>query len=325
MVRDAGCLPPTLRIGIVGAGRTKNGLGPFLASAFEAAGCRVTAIAGRDLPGAERAAAELGARLGHAVVAHPTAHLLAQRVDALVVASPPAAHLDGLLAAHAAGIPCLCEKPLVPVAGTADGLALAAAFRARGILLAENCQWPFVLPAVHELHPGLSGVRVATVAMGLSPSSPGRAMIENSLSHVLSFVQALVEVDPAPGAAHVRQSDPGPAATRNLLTFELATATGPVAVELHLAQCRDQPRPAWLAVNGHRIDRRIGAGYAQSFIAAGKPEKAISVTDPLHQLVYRFAALLETHDREHTVALAESIAVRLRCQQSILTALGPAA
>ena len=306
------------RIGIVGAGRSRNGLGPFLADAFTGAGAAVVGVAGRDLASAARAAAELTARLGRQVLAYPTAHALARAVDALAVASPVAAHPDGLLAAHAAGIPCLCEKPIVDVARTADGLALVEAFRRRGLLLEENCQWPFVLPALFELHPGLRGQPVRSVAMGLGPMSPGRAMVEDSLSHVLSVVQALAAVDAAAGVRAVRQTDPGPLALANVLTFELVGAHGPVAVELHLKNCPQQPRPAWLAVNGCRIDRQIGAGYAQSFVA---DNKSVPTPDPLHALVYRFVSLLQATDLERTREIADSLASRIRCTAGLFAAL----
>ena len=307
-----------MRVGIVGAGRSRNGLGPFLASAFEAAGGRVVGVAGRDLASSERAAAALQAGLAHPVAAAASALALARQVDVLVVASPADAHREGLLAAQAAGIACLCEKPLVAVPHSADGLALVDAFRRRGLLLAENCQWPFVLPALFELHPGLRAAPVQHVAMGLGPSFAGRAMVEDSLSHVLSVVQALVPIDGAAGATAVTQSDPGPAATANVLRFQLAGATGPVAVELHLQQCPAQPRPAWLAVNGCRMDRRIGAGYAQSFVAG---DKSVPVADPLHSLVYRFASLLAKPALEPIRELAESLAVRIHCQASVFAAL----
>lgn len=315
---DAPPTHPGPRIGIVGAGRSRNGLGPFLASAFRAAGARIAGVAGRDLAGAERAAAELAARLGYPVAAFPSAQDLAPAVDALVVASPVAAHLDGLRAALAAGVPCLCEKPLVGAADTVAGLELVAAFAARRLLLDENCQWPFVLPALFALFPQLAGRPVRRVAMGLGPSGAGRAMVVDSLSHVLSVAMALAAVDGRAGASDVRQTDPGPDAEDNVLTFRLAAAHGPLAVELHLRRCPEQPRPAWLAVDGCRMDRRIGAGYAQSFVAG---DKSVGTPDPLALLVYRFAALLQAPDLERTRELADSLATRLRCTASVLAAL----
>lgn len=303
-----------MRVGIVGAGRTRQGLGPYLAASCELAGARVTAVSGRDRSGAERAADALRQQLGHLVLAATDAEALAQQVDVLVVAAPAPAHAAGLRAALSAGVPCLCEKPLLPFAESAQALALVDEFARRELLLVENCQWPQVLPALQQLHAPLAAQAVHRVAMGLGPSAAGRAMIEDSLSHVLSVVQALVAVDAARGARAVRQSDASDAAEHNVLTFTLAAAHGDVAVELHLDRCPQQPRPAWLAVNGCRIDRRIGAGYAQSFVAAaaGEPERAVPIRDPLHELVAQFLASARSDDRE--IVRAQVGAVRARAQ-----------
>lgn len=311
-----------LRVGIVGAGRTRQGLGPFLASACEAAGARVTAVAGRDREGAAKAAAELAARLGHPVEALADAFALARAVDLLVIAAPVEAHLAGLDAALAAGIPCLCEKPLVAAADAAAGLQRVAAFRARGLLLAENCQWPFVLPALYDLHPELRGEPVRSLAMGLGPAWPGPAMVADSLSHVLSVAQALVDLPADARPLAVRQSDAGTAAVRNVVQFALPGAAGAIDVALHLEHCPEPPRPAWLAVNGCRIDRRIGPDYAIAFAAASGRQR--NVRDPLHQLVYGLLAALQRTPRERTTTAADAVSVRLRLYAAVLDALGAA-
>ncbi len=317
---DPVALAVSPRIGIVGAGSTRQGLGPYFALAFRAAGCRIAGVSGRDAASGERAAAELTARLGDPVPAHADATSLARAVDALVVAAPVAAHLAGLDAALAAGIPCLCEKPVVAVAELAAGRARIAAFRARGLLLLEHCQWPEVLPALWALHPELRGGRLEHIAMGLGPITPGRPMVVDSLSHVLSVVQALVPLPADAVPMQVRQADASELATTNRVTFTLPCQGGAVAVELHLQHTPAQPRPAWIAVNGLRIDRRIGANYAQSFVAADG--RTIPVHDPMHTLVYGFVNSLRVPNRERTTTTADAIDLRLRLYAAILDALG---
>lgn len=308
------------RVGVVGAGRSRQGLGPFLARACEVAGMHVAAVAGRDRAAAERAATALAAQLGHPVAAAADAAQLAREVDLLVVAAPVEAHLAGLDAALAAGVPCLCEKPLVAAADSTAGLLRVAQFRQRGLLLMENCQWPFVLPALFELYPELVGRQVRAVAMGLGPAWPGPAMVADSLSHVLSVVQALAALGPDTRAEQVRQADGGAAAARNEVRFVLRGAAAPIEVSLHLARCPEPPRPAWLEVDGRRIDRRLGPAYEQSFVAADG--RAVIVRDPLQQLVYGLAANLQAEPRERTPALADAIALRLRLYADVLVALG---
>lgn len=313
------------RVGIVGAGRTRNGLGPFLAAACERAGMRVTGVSGRDRESAGRAAAGLEDRLGHRPAAFATALELAGAVDLLVVSSPAAAHVDGLEAALAAGVACLCEKPLVLPEQTERGLALVAAFRARDLPLVENCQWPHALPTMFALHPELDGALVSTVEMGLCPAAGGRAMVLDSLSHVLSVAQAVAEVDPAGAVSGVQQDDPGGSAERNVVRFALPIAGGDrgrgVSVTLRLERRDTQPRPAWIAIDGRRVDRRIGAGYSQFLCTPDGREQRMP--DPLDALVYGLPGLLAPSARDDTLdALARTITTRLRCFRGVVDGLG---
>ena len=313
-------LPGSLhRIGIVGASRSRQGLGPYLADAFQAAGARVTAVSGRNPAGAARAAAELSARLGQPVAAVDGVGALARQVDALVIAAPVPAHLGGMQAALAAEVPCLCEKPLVDPLDTAAAGKVVAAFRSRGLLLMENCQWPHVLPALWQLYPQLVGKPVRRLAMGLGPGWPGPAMVADSLSHVLSVAMALVPLAAEARPGEVRQSDRGATATENVVSFVLPGPHGRVEVSLELRHTPNQPRPAWIEVDGCRIDRRLGADYSHTFV---RPDGAsVLVRDPLHQLVYGFHALLQAPNRERIHAIASDTALRLELYAAVFADL----
>jgi hypothetical protein len=86
-------------------------------------------------------------------------------------------------------------------------------------------------------------------------------------------------------------------------------------VELHLQCCPQQPRPAWFAVNGVRLDRRLGADYAISFV--DEQGRAVNVQDPLGSLVYDFVRKLKDKPIERTHAL-DAIAVRIRLYRAVL-------
>ena len=308
--------PP--RIGIVGPGRTQQGLGPYLAAAFEEAGCRVTAVTGRDGPSALRGAKRLAEQLGHPVDAAVDAAALAREVDALVIASPVPSHAKALDAALAAGVPCLCEKPLVGFRAAEAGRARIATFVAKGLLLDENCQWPFVLPALYELFPQLRNEPVRQLALGLSPVGRGPSMVEDSLSHVLSLAQALLPWASEALLADIGQDDASADAERNVVQFALRRGADECAVALHLERCPEPPRPAWVEVDGHRMDRRIGAAYAISFTDG---EREVKTPDPLRQLVYRFHALLTQPHRDRIHTLAALVDTRLRLYADVLRRL----
>ena len=309
-----------IAIGIVGAGRTRQGLGPFLAKWFERAGCRVAAVSGRDPDRTRAAAVAMAEQLGHPVAACADADELARGVDAVVVACPPEGHLDGLDAALRAGRACLCEKPFVPAADRDAGLRRVEAFRERGLLLAENCQWPFALAAVEELHPELLRRPPRRVTMRLSPAWPGAAMVEDSLSHVLSLVQALVPLPPDATVEDIAQSDGSAHATDNTVRFRVVGGTDDVSVELLLKCCPEQPRPAWFAIDGMRFDRRISADYAIAF--ATDDGRVANVQDPLDRLVYGFVTNLQATNREPFRAIADVVHLRIRLYAAIVDALG---
>ena len=135
-----------------------------------------------------------------------------------------------------------------------------------------------------------------------------------------SVAQALADIDPGGAVAAVAQEQAGADAERNTLRFELPCLTGrAVAVTLRLERADTQPRPAWISLNGTRVDRRIAAGYEQSLVAADGRQQALP--DPLHALVYRFALPLTRRRLDDTRPFARAIATRLRCFAGIVAAL----
>lgn len=309
--------PASPRVAVLGAGRSRNGLGPFLAQQLEHAGAIVVAVVGRDPARAAANAAELAARLGHGVAPVATlGELAAHAPDALVVATPAEHHLAGLAWAAAHGIACLCEKPLVLPPVIDQALRAVTALTARGALLAENCQWPFVLPAVAALHGAAPGP-VRSVAMGLSPTGRGPGpMLHDALPHLLSVVQACAD---APLALHQCALAPAAGDERCELHLQFTAGERPLAAELQLRHCAQQPRPAWLAVDGRRIDRRLGPDYAIRFAAA---TREVAVADPMQQLVAAFVADLRRPDPGLRLRAAARIGERLRLYGAILRSLG---
>lgn len=111
-----------VRIAVVGCGRlTEHGYVPAIARVREA---RLVGVADPDPIRRERAAG-LAASLGVVVPAFTGIESLLDAVspDAVVLASPAAAHVDGARIATAAGVTVLVEKPPAPDATGAEQLA----------------------------------------------------------------------------------------------------------------------------------------------------------------------------------------------------------
>lgn len=311
-----------LPLGMVGAGRSRNGLGPFLATFAERVGFRVVGVAGRTPERGAVAASALAARLGHEVRAHPDLETLCgSGIAALLIASPVEHHPAALGAALAHRLPALCEKPLVDDRRAEAGSALIEGFAAAGIPLVEHCQWPYVLPALRPLlGRDLAGTPPKRVALGLAPARPGTDMVRSVLSHLLSVVQAVAPVDAETRAREVALERCAPDGTAMVLRCLLG-GRGPVEAVLELRTCPSPPRPAWIAIDDVRADRRVTADYGFVFEANGR---AFPVPDPSERLLESFAALVAGRaPRAEVARQLDLVRQRWRLYREILTALPP--
>ncbi len=285
--------PQRPRIGIVGAGRRRQGLGPFVARDLAAAGAEipgfvVTSSASRDA--VTRAwAGDLGIQArGHLDL---SALLRAERLDALAILSPAETHERYLAAALEAGLHVLCEKPFVwgrpELGSTARRLVLG--FETRGLLLWENCQWPYTLPAFERLHPGALAQPPRRLAVRLQPGSLGAQMLGDAVPHALSLIQALLP-EGTGQIERLRFKGGRPASQRLALEFRYRANDRELEVEIELLRSDRRPRQACLEIDGRRAERLVAAdGYQLSFAGDGR---TVPLPDPLTLLVADFVRAL---------------------------------
>ncbi|MCE9634555.1 MAG: Gfo/Idh/MocA family oxidoreductase, partial [Planctomycetes bacterium] len=295
------------RIAVAGVRRVRQGLGQFFAQWLVAAGAEVPAFLGRTAETIDEARRMLAAR-GIAAQGFTSLDALLRTVpvDALVIASPAETHAELLEAALAARLHVLCEKPLV--AGRSDAAEFAMRmereFAAAGLVLAENCQWPETLPFFATIHRGTLDEAPRRFQMELAPSTTGAAMLLDTMSHVVSMLQALSPPNEGAGAARIeglRFSTDDPGATSIDVEFGFVrdddfaptpsgahmdgdegseTSDGAdIEVAVRLRPGPSQPRPAAYAVNGRRVDRRVRMPeYGLVFEGGGR---SVHVPDPM--------------------------------------------
>lgn len=302
------------RIGIVGARRARQGLGPFVAKWLARHGADVVAHAGTSAATVDMATAELarvaGVRArGHVGVA---AMLGAEDLDAVAILSPPERHGDALEACLAAGLHTLCEKPLLPLERAERASEFEQSFASQSLLLWENCQWPRTLATFRALFPRAPQVPRA-FTMGLEPASHGATMLTDALSHPLSLLQALLGPSLRVAEVTVGARRHGSAAepTEYTLEFRASGERGDAAARVELRHNAVQPRRAWYTLDGSHAERTIAVGdYTMSFEdrTPGAPRgRAVVLPDPLERHLAEFVAALrgEPHDPEGAaVALA---------------------
>jgi len=340
------------RVALIGARRVRQGLGPFVARYLEAAGAQLAGVLGTSTESA--AAAARGLASSSRVEAYTDFDALVTREspDAVAILSPHATHETFLERALAAKLHVLCEKPLVyalpELAARARGWV--EAFATAGLLLRENCQWPYTLEGYFQLHPELRGEVARRFQMRLAPvTATPSAMLADSLSHPLSVLQAL-RPNPGPDArlAHLRfrfspgsgpeaaaagrsESETSPigaggragaahAALASLvLEFRYESNMAPLDVELELVQSRSVPRPAALAINGRWAHRQVREPDYALYLTAGS--RSVKLADPLGALVERFVAELHEVISGCPPIPDEAVAHRMRLFEDVDRAL----
>jgi predicted dehydrogenase len=308
------------RVGIIGARRVRQGLGPFVARDLVAAGAIVPgfAVTSPDSIGPALAAIEQHASVSPRGYASAEQMLDREALDAVAILSPAETHEAYLdLAAHR-GLAALCEKPLVW--GGHDlarrAAARVAAFRERGLLLYENCQWPFALPAFERLHPGSLAAPPRRFRMTLQPASRGHAALGDTLSHPLSLLQVLVPGD----APSIDGFSVEPAAGSGPLTirFHYRSAGHTCAVEVLLLPDAQLPRHAAIEIDGRSATRVVAPQTYQLSFAAS--ERIVPMDDPLTSLVADFAERLRTPDEADLISRSRHIEQRMQLLAELASA-----
>jgi hypothetical protein len=312
-----------LRVAVVGARRARNGTGPFLARQAARLGAQLVAVVGTR-PESARVAAEELAGDGLRVTAFTEAEDLFTEAapDVVLIASPATTHRPWLRAALEAHAHVLCEKPLAAGAA-AETAGLAQEFAAAGLVLAENCQWPFTLPAFRELHPGFDFGRAKSFRMLMAPPQRGLERWSEVLSHPLSLLQTV-----APGPAElsaIRFGESSADASDARLDFRYATRERRWDCEVVVEDIGRTPRPAENAFDEALCRRRVSAkDYRIRFEAEvpepGKRAHAVHVGDPMEACLGDFLARVVRARRRLAAPVDEALVRRQALLGTLLDA-----
>lgn len=308
---------------MVGARRARNGLGPFVVRELTAAGADVRCFLSTRAATRDATREELCSRYGVSARGYLDldAMLSQEDLDALAILSPAETHRRFLEAALAAGLHTLCEKPFVwgEPALTARAGAVARGFDGKGLVLFENCQWPYTLPFLERLFPERGGGPAARVELWLQPASRGRDLLGDAVPHVLSVVQAVVPGHSA-RLRDIRFDAPRPEAERLDLHFAYASDRAAADVTVHLASSGARAREPAIALDGYRARRLVSADpYRLSFAADGR---SVPLEDPLALLVADFVRVLGLHppDRRAEASRSGEIAERMQHLEDVVLA-----
>jgi predicted dehydrogenase len=283
-----------MRIAVIGAGRNHNGIGAYIARFARAEGAGIAAVLSQD---EQTARLDARALQQWGIAAEPYADLNEMirgvRPAALIIASPATTHASYIAAAIDAGLHILCEKPFIWDQGCDCGLVeqLLNAARARGLVVAMNSQWPFVLPAYKHLCGLPSASQINAFRIELSPLSTGREMIPDSMPHALSLLYSVL------GPGRLENITLTPVNDHLTVRFVYITEASRCCVEVLLSRALHQPRPFAFGFNGACARRIIDMdSYRITFTYSGRN---IEVEDPLQLSVRDFLSACRHRTRPH--------------------------
>ena len=313
------------RVGVIGARRRQQGLGPFVVRDLVGAGAEVPCFLSTSEETRAQTSVALASEQG--VVARGYLDLQemldGEQVDALAILSPAETHQHYLESACRAGLPVLCEKPFV---WHCEDLGVTAArildaFAARDLLVVENCPWPFTLPGFEALHPGSRPLRPdrsvrapERFEMFLQPSTGGLEMLGDSLPHAISLLQAVIPDSPLTLEAIRCEGnlESGPMAMR----FRCVSKASRTDVRIELSPTQAHPREAWFALDGLRAVREVApVSYELSFTGEGR---TVPISDPLPLLVADFVDTLRNPTASRHEQLRETIAQRVEILHALV-------
>ncbi len=313
----------SLRVAIVGARRARFGTGPFLARQAAKLGAQVVAVVGTRPESARLAAEELAAAGMRVTPFTEAEDLFAEAApDVALIASPAETHRPWLRAALDAGVHVLCEKPL-GAGNASETQGLAQEFAAAGLVLAENCQWPYVLPAFQLLHPGFQLGAARTFRMLMAPPQRGRERWSEVLSHPLSLLQA-VRPGPAEISA-IRFAEQHAEAADARLDFVFTTHASALKCEVMAEDLGRSPRPAEFAFDEALCRRRVTAkDYRMRFEsevpAPGKRAPAVDIGDPMETCLREFFVRVRRARAKREAPLDEGLVRRQALLEVLLDA-----
>jgi hypothetical protein len=181
-----------MKVSIIGAGRTRNGIGEYIGKYFHKHGARVTSVLGTTEKTSLQASCALRK---YGMETHSYTDLdemvRAEEPDVMVIASPASTHYEYLSKCLDLGLHIFCEKPFFWDDHTDVRKRIEDFFekaREKRLTIAMNSQWPFSIDDYEEICGEIRIKETNNFFVRMSPFSPGHTMIPESVPHPLSLL-----------------------------------------------------------------------------------------------------------------------------------------
>src|SRR5919108_348353 len=191
-----------LRIGIIGVGRRRNGIGEYVAKFCSRARAEVVAHVSSSMERAILHANDLAAK--YQILSKPYSDIekffVNEKLDAVAICTPALLHKVQLDAALAHSVHVFCEKPLLwesngMVEKTKD---ILNAFEEANLVLYQDTQWISTLSVFEQFYSQLNLENIRSFSIELyPPDSDSKSMISEEAPHPNSLLLALGGKPPA--------------------------------------------------------------------------------------------------------------------------------
>ena len=279
-----------MKISIIGAGRARNGIGEYIGKYFHQLGGKVTSVLGTTEKTSHQASLALRK---YGIEARPYTDFEEmvgrEGPDAVTIASPSWTHYEYVLKSLDSGLHIFCEKPFIwddhtdILERVEDVLKKASQ---KKLTVAMNSQWPFSKEAYERLCGKLELKRSNAFFIRMSPFSPGKAMIPESLPHPLSLLYCLLR----PGKIEdVSFESRGEGEMDIRFTYLFETKACDVAVRL--VHQKTPPREFSFGFNDKIVVRSLDLQNYEIYF--NYKEKKLMIRDPLELSVKNFMEAVE--------------------------------
>ena len=279
-----------LNVSIIGAGRTRNGIGEYIGKYFHKYGARVTSV----LATTEKTGLQASSALKkYGIEAHPHTTfeemVRGEKPDAVVIASPSSTHYEYLLKCLDYGLHIFCEKPFLwgdhtDIQKRAEDVLKKA--REKKITIAMNSQWPFSIDDYEKIC-GVIRIRESNhFSMRMSPFSPGRVMIPESVSHPLSILYCRLGPGRMEGLNFESDGE-----EEMGIRFTYLFGTHACDVLIRLVHQKTQPREFSYGFNDRVVSRSLDLNNYEIYFHYGN--KKVKIVDPLELSVKNFMEAVE--------------------------------
>jgi hypothetical protein len=274
-----------MKVSIIGAGRTRNGIGEYIGKYFHQSGGEVTSVLGTTEKTSLQACSALRK---YGIEARPYTDfdkmVKAERPAVVAIASPSSTHYEYLLKSIDSGLHVFCEKPFIWDDRTNTPKTVEEIFnkaREKKLTIAMNSQWPFVINDYEKICGKVRIKKKNTFFIKMVPPFPGRAMIPESVPHALSLLYCLL------GDGEIEDLNFESGGERQMhIRFTYRFGAKACEVIIRLAYQENQPRDFSFGLNDRIVSRSLDFENYEIYFKYG--DKKMRIMDPLESSVKNF-------------------------------------